>query len=367
MSLIRWSRPLLAAALVLVGCKSKPAPESPPAATPGPTTQAPPPAPAPATGPAIAYLKEIAFERCALGRQPLPSGEPSTVFTFDAACSRSMLSWNAAGNEVLVFSFATTATTLPQLWRVDAAAKTGKPLELKGLPVGGAEGSPYRASVRHAGFDAQGRPVALVAIEYDAAEGGTLSFEGESFPLPKGEGAPGLVAAYRWEGSEWKRFETKTNFFSEHDGTGVEQLDAAKAVAPSNDPPSDNLPGQEAQAGAAEKLNAATANARAGKWMSLSTPGGPLYYRGVLDEDDDSHFSSAPVRWEHEGKLVEPEGLAAQDDATVYLRLRGDLLLVTVLAEGGRAAHAYDLKTKKKLASVTDINSATFWPTPSKP
>ncbi|WP_426754732.1 hypothetical protein [Myxococcus sp. Y35] len=65
-----------------------------------------------------------------------------------------------------------------------------------------------------------------------------------------------------------------------------------------------------------------------------------------------------PLRWEMNGKLVEPEQLALAPTSTVALRLRGRLLLVAA----ARSARFYDAKTKKRLAALKGVHSTRFWP-----
>jgi len=362
---LSWSRPLLVAAFVLAGCKSKPSAE--PGAAPAPTPTRPAPAPAAAvSGPALSFLKPAGADRCTWGRQPLPAGEPTLLLTFDAECSRSQILFSPSGQEALAFSFSSGPGVPPKMWRVDVAAKSGKPVELKGLPFGAGE-RPYTPTVRGVGFDAQGRPVALVALEYALAEGDALTFEGESVPVKKGEGTPGLAAAYRLEGAEWKRFELAATSYSDEGEPGTEALDAAKTLQGSTGDLAESLPGADASEADAQKLSAAVPGLEAsGKWRALPLPGGPLYYRGAVDDADASVYSAGPLRWEKGGKLEEPEGVTAQPDAAVELRLRGDMLLVFVLGAESRSAHVFDARTKKKLVSVVGIDSVTFWPEPRK-
>jgi hypothetical protein len=349
MPLLRWSRPLLAVALVLGGCKSNP--PAPAAVDSGVVAapvsgKAPTPthAPAPTLGPALSYLKPVDAQHCEWLRQPLPSGEP-TVFSFDAPCDESLLSWSPEGKEGLVFSMAVGEGAQPRAWRVDFTAKAGKPVDLKGLTEGTGEQGADKLFIQHVGFDTQGRLVALVS-----------------------DVSAGQAFAYRLEGADWKRFETKA-LSPDAEGTpGIEVLDAAKARPDQTLSLFGELPGKEASEASARMLDAALPGQEpSGRWMTLATPGGPLHFRGLRDPEEDAFFPSAPVRWEQDGKLVEVEGLTAKTGERLGLQLREGLLLIFVLGEEGRLAHVLDSRTKKSLVSVKGLESATLWPASPKP
>ncbi|HYI00979.1 hypothetical protein [Hyalangium sp.] len=386
MPLLCRSRLWLAVMLVLAGCKSEPressatdtgtaaapAPRKEPTATPAPSKEpTPTPAPAAISGTALSYLKPVDAQHCQWVRQPLPSGA-LTDYTFDAPCDESLLSWSPDGTQGLVFSFAVGDGAQPRTWLVDFAGKSGKPMDLKGLPGGTGGAGPDKASIHMVGFDAQGRPVALVFVHraLEKGEGGErfITFEGQRYPVKGGEGLPGLALAYRLEGTEWKRFEAKASFFEPESSPGVDVLEAAKALPVQTFSLFGDPPGQEASEGAAQRLEAALPGQEpSGKWMSLSTPGGTLHYRGRRDPEEGTFFPSAPVRWEQEGKLVELEGLTAKEGDRLGFQARGGLLLVVALAGETKSAHVFDTRMNKKLVSVKDIESASFSPEPSGP
>ncbi|MFY0580494.1 hypothetical protein ACN28S_45230 [Cystobacter fuscus] len=96
---------MLASALVLAGCKSNPpAPATVDAGVAAASTPGKELAPVPAAGPSLSYLKRADPERCEWVRLPFPSGNASAVFSFDADCSRSEVSWSPDGKEGLVFT-----------------------------------------------------------------------------------------------------------------------------------------------------------------------------------------------------------------------------------------------------------------------
>jgi hypothetical protein len=368
MSLLHWTRALLAIALVLAGCKSNnPAPATADASvaattTPG-KTPTPAPTPAPTSEPALAYLKPVGPTQCEWVRQPLSSGTPTTVFTFDAGCRRTAVSWSPNGTEGLVHS--SPPGESERVWRVDFAAKSGKPLDLKGLPAEtGAPGS-GKPSIARVGFDAQGRVVMLlhVSAEPEEGQGGErfITFEGQRHPVAADDKEGyGVALAYRLEGADWKRIETKV--------TGsYTRLDANKSIHDPG-PSKTELPGQPSSESAVRMLNAALKpQDKFGRWMALTIPGGTLHYRAAQEDADGTESPRGPVRWEQDGKLVELEGLTASADNIVIFHFRGDLLVINVLGRPP-AASVYDTRTKKNLASVKDVGvPVTLWPEPARP
>lgn len=368
MPLIHWRRALLAVALVLASCK----PNTSTAATTDAGVAAAPspskaPTPVPASGPALAYLKPVGPERCEWVRQPIPTGEPIILLAFDTACSRSEFSWSPNGQEGLVLNSPRGEGAQQRILRVDFAEKAGKPMDLKGLPAGTGERSSGKPRITRAGFDAQGRPVALLYVsarpEEDQSGEQFITFEGQRYPVMEADspGGQGLALAYRWEGSDWKRFETKVS-------GSYTALDANTSLYDPGPSRTENLPGQPASKSTAQMLNKLLKpKDRFGKWMALPTPGGNLLYRGQQPDADADPISSAPVRWEQNEKLVEPEGLTAKPGDIVVFQLRNELLVINVLGET-QSAYVFDSRTKKNLTSVKGVTvPAALWPEPSKP
>lgn len=387
MSLSRWSRALLAT-LALAGCKSNspqsttardsgmPASAAAPAPTPAPAPKpAPAPAPAPvlASGPALSYLKPSDPERCEWLRHPLPTGEPTVVFSFNGACDRSMVSWSPDGKEGLVFTWPSGEGEVQKAWRVDLATHAGKPLDLKTLPGGTGPSKPDKPAILELAFDKQGRPVAILSdvyVERTPEKGPKgqqlLSFEGQSYPLPEGvEGSPGLALAYRLEEGGWKRVETKGSGFESDLAPGIRELDTLKTLGPiaSAAPPEQNMLGQEAPKSAAKKLDAAfPGQDESGQWMALSTPGGTVYFRGV--QGGETLYPSAPVAWEQGGKLVGLEDLWAKPGDYLDLRLQDGLLLIANYGDP-HSAQVWDTKTKERVLAAEESSAPAFWPKPA--
>ncbi|WP_224361253.1 hypothetical protein [Hyalangium versicolor] len=391
MSLRRWSRALPFAALALAGCKSNNppasaaqdagaptaavAPAKAPAAPPAPEpVPAPPPAaPAVATGPALSFLRPSDPERCDWVRQPLPSGEPTKVFSFDAACDRSMVSWSPDGKEGLVFTWPSGEGEVPKAWRVDLVAHSGKPLDLKTLPGGKDAGGQDQPALEQLGFDKEGVPVALISDAYVArkAEKGPggkkfITFEGTRYPVGGGEGSAGLAHAYRLEAGGWKRIETVATSYGSDLSPGVLELKVNQRLLPvAKASPSHHNPGEEAAEPAVKKLDKAFPGLdESGQWMVLSTPGGKLYYRGTLGGE--FLYPGAPIAWEQDGKLVELEGLFAKPNDYLDIVLQEGWLLVANYGDP-RSAQVWDAKTKERIVSAEEASAPAFWPGPGGP
>jgi hypothetical protein len=324
----------------------------------------------PASGLALSYLKPTDPERCEWLRQPIPAGEPTPVFSFNAACDRSMVSWSPDGKEGLVFTWPSGEGEVPKAWRVDLVAHTGKPLDLKALPGGKGAGGQDQPYIEQMSFDKQGRPVAIIADVYVTrkTQKGAVTFEGQRYPLPEGvEGLPGLARAYRLEEGGWKPFETKASGFESGLAPGTRVLDALKTLMPISNAaaPEQEMPGTEAPETAVKKLDAAfPGQDESGQWMVLTTPGGPVYFRGTLGGE--FLYPSAPIAWEEGGKMVEPDGLWVKPNDSVGLRLQDEWLLIANYGTP-RSAQVWNTRAKDRVIAAEDANAPAFWPKPGGP
>ena len=369
MTLPPWNRSLLAVALLLAGCKSNPPPPAPAAAgsTSAPVTNAAPPPPAASalTEPALTYFKAGDGPRCSWIHQPLSSGIATPLFSFESGCDRVEFSWSPQGKEGLVLDASSGAAQ--RLLRVDFAAKAGKPVPLQGLPPGTGGTEATAPFIRKAGFDAQGRPVVIVQVRFDAPEGEEgarfLSYEGQRYPITQDVGGVyQLVLGYRWEGTEWKRVEAKV--------TGdASELDTAKSlyapgVLSNPEPPGQALAGAEAQ-----RLSTTfSPKDRHGKWMALSTPGVKVVYRAQQKDADEDPSPTTPIRWMQGDTLEELEGLTVKNGTSLVIQQRDALLNLNTDDSGVISAYVFDTRTKKNLLSVKGLaTNATLWPEPSKP
>jgi hypothetical protein len=380
----RWSH-ALAAGLLLAGCKSnkdaEPAPKAEataPAAKPAP---APAPTPAAISDATLSYLEDSPDKKCRWV-QHTPPAEPKTVFTFAADCSSASLAWNADGREALVFS---SGSKKPDVWRVDLA--TGKGTPLASLPSRGDFGT--------IGFDAQGRPVALMDELYmegtdtppslKVEETGTgedakkqFVFEGQRYDLAM-DGIPGLSHAFRLEGGKWTRFETKSSSYEWDYAAGYRALDAFDAMAPTaeklqeherelaKDVPEDSpdataLRAVRGSSGTGSEGEGEGETDSGGSWKQLQTAAGPLY----LWEDASNELPAltGPVRIRGDKGLVEPAGLTITGGLSVDVR--GDLVLLGYTEESGKpVTRLWNAKTKALVVSLFNKNLVTFWPKPS--
>jgi hypothetical protein len=367
--------PSLLAVLALAGCQSGNKDSQPPAAPPpaAATAQAapaaapkPPPPPAPAAQPELSYLKSAGGEgeKCEWTRHPL-SGEPSRVFPFDAACDRSMVSFSSDGKQGLVFTWPSGEGEVARAWRVDLTAKSGQPLDLKALPGGAGPQGPDKPSVSRLGFDAQGRPVALVTLAYNARapKKGVITFEGESFQAPTGQGVPGLALAYRLEDGGWKRVEAKPSRFEAQGAPGLGVLDTEKTLTPAwSASLPETAPGSKVEGEAAAKLDAEAGEAAGeGWWMQLPAAEGTLYYRAR--EEGPRLTLGQPLFWDAGGGKRVPLKDVAEPDAYLGFQLQRGLLLVTAYG-GYAAAHVWKLAGPERLKSVPEVYAPTFWPAP---
>ncbi|WP_164014597.1 hypothetical protein [Pyxidicoccus trucidator] len=366
--------PALLAALALAGCQSgQGSPEStpPPPAAPRPVaardTPAPRPTPAPAadaTQAVLGYLKSPGdSEKCQWVRHPLP-GEPATVFSFDAACDRSMVTWSPDGKQGLVFTWPSGEGEVARAWRVDLGAKSGQPLDLKSLPGGTGPAGPDLPYVSRLGFDAQSRPVALITLAYNARapKKGVITFEGERYTVARGAGVPGLALAYRLEDGAWKRVEAKPSRFEAASAPGLTALDVEKTLTASW---SASLPGspqgRKVPAEVAKELDAtATDGAGEGWWMELPASEGTLYYRAR--DEGRQMVMGQPLLWSQGGKRVALKDVA-ESDAYLGFQVQRGLLLVTAYG-GYAAAHVWNPAKPERIASVPEVYAPAFWPTP---
>jgi hypothetical protein len=301
-------------------------------------------------------------------RQPLPSGEPIPLFAFDAACSDAMISWSPQGQEGLVFS-----PRARKAWRVDWAARTGKPLDLKALPEPQGRRAQELIELEQVGYSREGHPVAIVAgpyetepLEKDEEGREFLSFEGQRYRVPDEPGLPGMARAYRLEEGSWKLIEIKAGKFETDIAGRTWVLATKKAMMPitSHSLP-DDTPGEAASESDAQRLDAAfPGSPEGGAWGLLATPGGKLYYR-TFSEGEGSTYATVPLRWEQQGEWGALDGLLAEEREALGLVLQEGLLLVFHGSSEG-FAQVWDTRTKKLLVSLESATAPAFWPGPTQ-
>lgn len=362
-----WSRALIAG-LLLAGCKSnkelEPAPQAatPPAAPAAkPAAPAPAPAPTPTVAPitdaTLSYLEPSGDGKCRW-LQHTPPGEPKTVFNLSTDCEAVRLAWSMDGKEGLAYLPGPAEGGASQAWRVELA--TGKTTKLS-LPTLGTLGG--------FGFDAEGRPVALMEDPREPVGEGEereILFEGKSYRAAM-DGQPGLAHAFRLEEGSWKRFETETTSYGWDYAPDVRALKAYDEMGPT--PEKLSAAANEALKPVPEDspvFEALTAvkqpSDETGSWKQLELPGGALFVWEASDSE--LPYLSAPVRTMGAEGLVEPEGLKVSGNLSVSAR-DDHLLVRSGGAEGKSLAQLWNARTKKLVASLSDKHTVTFWPKPS--
>lgn len=329
------------------------------------------PSRAASNGASLSYLKDREDDGCDWVRQPLPSGKPQVVFSFDEYCSSAVLAWSPDGTKGLVKASRKDPEPGFRLWLVDLVKRKGTLLPLTGLPEPKVPTQGEVPSVDRVTFDRQGRPVALVDYVLVVTQPETgpdgksfISFEGQRYPVVEGPGNPAIVMAYRLEGGRWKRIELKST------SSWFSALETARTLQPVTTlagldlVQSQKLP---PEAPAQKLLHAAFPevkngfNEAAGDWMRLATPGGPLYYR--MEPEGDGYAPQVPVRWERGGKLVPVEGVPETPGTSVYFQLQRDLLLISVYeGSSGSKTLILDARTKKLLLSMDGLSTPVLWP-----
>jgi hypothetical protein len=337
---------------------------------------------------ALSYLKPVGPKKCEWVRQPLPSGEPSTLLAFDQPCLWAWMSWSADRRQGLVsMTVQTDDTPAPpptspaefrrripayRLWLVDLVEKKSTQLDVRGLLTATAKAAKGTDApiIYRRGFDAEGRPVVLLALIANMDQGRTsFSFEGKRYPAPDAEGYPGLALAYRWTGAKWERFELKATTY---ESPGLDALRATKVLAASDLPELGDLVGKEAAPELAKTLDKTLKQEEAGHWMAAPSPGGTFVYwaesTGAQEDSEDGtrpFVGQPPVRWEQNGVLSKVEPLSSMSEIEYFdsLQLQGHWLVIN--AEAGKglpSVFVYDLQTKKLVLSLPEAQHARLWP-----
>lgn len=215
------------------------------------------------------------------------------------------------------------------------------------------------------GLDATGAVVALLeeALPEDAK--GEITSGTERFDLSTiQEGMPVLVHAYKREGTDWKKFETKLSTTGWDYGLGVKELEASRKMGPSTeDMLSAHLQGDSAEDDIVPEL------------MKLAPKGA---------KDDDGHwifFGAGGTRfyvWEIQGEFVYTTGLIVAgsppavlpklgftDGDLVAIRMSGPYVLISDSASGTHP-RMYEMPAMKLVFSSDTARAATYWPTTAK-
>jgi hypothetical protein len=265
------------------------------------------------------------------------------------------LAWSKDGKQGLAYVAGPSENGKPRAWRVELATGQGTPLSI-----------PTLGRLGGFGFDAEGRPVALMEDPRDVVEGEgeqkVIVFEGQRYPAAL-DGLPGLAHAFRLEGGTWKRFETKDTSYEWDYAAGIKALDAYDAMGPTPEKQwakADDafIPVPE-DSPALAALKAVKEPSDEGNWKQVQTAGGTLYaWEATYVEIP---YLSTPLRIQDAKGVAPLEGLDVNGGVSVAVR--GDFVLVDVMdAEGQESARLWNAKTKKPAASLNGKTAISFWP-----
>jgi len=242
--------------------------------------------------------------------------------------------------------------------------------ELRPLPLPAIAG----LTLEELGVDDTGAVYALLQQELTEAEtkGGTVTSGGESFDLSTiSEGLPVLVHAYRREGSEWKRTETKLSTTGWDYAMGVKELETFGKLGPrSVELASALVQGEPVGAAEAKRLKALLpkgTTSEDGEWVRLGAAG--------AEGTDGGSGGSGAARvtvWQVTGEFSYATGLVAlggkalpklgfTDGDLVALATSGPYLLVSA-SNVGTHPRLYALPSGKLVFGSDTARAATFWP-----
>jgi hypothetical protein len=219
-----------------------------------------------------------------------------------------------------------------------------------------------KAELRELGVDAKGAVLALLEEALPDGAQGTIESGGEKFDLSTvSEGIPVLVHAYRRDGAQWTRVETRLSTTGWDYGLDVQALEVHRTLGPrSVDLASAHAQGDAADLKALEALTPKGAGEEDGSWIFLGAGGARLYV------------------WEMRSEFAYTTGLLAGADAKPLPKLGftdGDLVAVRTsaahvlvsAADVGTHPRLYQYPSAKLLFSSDTARAVTFWPTTARP
>lgn len=216
------------------------------------------------------------------------------------------------------------------------------------------------------GVDGSGAVISLFEEAVPEEAKGVITSGDQNFDLTTiTEGLPVLVHAFRREGAEWKKFETKLSTTGWDYALGVKELEAQHKLGPA----SEDLSRSMAQGDAVDdeplpalgKLAPRGAGAEDGQWIFVGAGGARLYV------------------WEISGEFAHTTGLVAlgsppavlpklgfTDGDLVAIRTSGPFVLITG-SDVGTHPRLYQLPEGRLLFSSDTARATTFWPSTARP
>lgn len=332
--------------------------------------------PAP-TSPSTLSVLEPVDGKC-LWRQEDPVATKRVVVTsFPGSCLGARLAWSHDGSQAVVWfdpqlvqrTGYSSQTSSPAGYPDETADETAKPRFFRVATRTG-KTEPFSApavkntELKDLGVTEKGDVVALLS---EPVADGTKSVtsNGETFDVTTiTEGLPVLVHAYRLEGADWKRIETKLSSDGWDYGLGVGALDANRALGPRSVELLDTHAQGDSPEGAA--LEALTKHAPK---KATSEDDGHWIFLGV---------GGARVSvWEVTGEFAHTTGLVVANDQPLAERGFTDGDLVALRSSGphllisnghvGTHPRLYEFPSGKLVYRSDTARAVTFWPTTAKP
>ena len=307
------------------------------------------------------------------------AGTKVVLATFPGACVGARVAWSPdtskavvwfdpmhvqhAGYSTQVSSKSGYADEVPEeKSALRAYVVSTRKAQVEPLPISALPGH----ALQELGVDGTGAVISLFeeAVPDDAK--GLITSGAQKFELSTiTEGLPVLVHAFRREGAEWKKFETKLSSTGWDYGLGVKELEAQHRLGPSSEDLSRSMAQGDSVEGeplaALGKLAPKGAGADDGAWIFVGAGGARLYV------------------WEISGEFAHTTGLVAlgsppvvlpklgfNDGDLVAIRTSGPFVLIAG-SDVGTHPRLYQLPAGKLVFSSDTARAATFWPSTAKP
>ncbi len=360
--------------LVVTGCRKAATPETPDAgAPPAAVTEFPVP-----TARSTLSVFEPAGTNCEWRQLDPIAGTKVVLATFPGTCVGAKVNFSPDASKAIVWfepglvqsaGYSSTLSSKPgypdetpdEKATTRAFVVSTRKQKLEPLTLPSVNGQ----TLQDLGVDATGAVVALLEEALPENAKGEITSGTEKFDLSTiTEGLPVLVHAYKREGAEWKKFETKLSTTGWDYGLGVKELEASRKLGPSTeDLLSAHIQGDSAEGDIVPelmKLAPKGAKEDDGSWIFFGAGGARLYV------------------WEISGEFVYTTGLIAAgsppavlpklgftDGDLVAIRLSGPYVLISDSASGTHP-RMYELPAAKLVFSSDTARAATYWPTTAK-